>query len=239
MDIDDIQPKIDYWNSAIMCFVVGITMADMLSPLYLHPSDGPHPGVISEKLTGPSNYKAWKMDMELTLASKRKLGFVTGLVKRDKTDAEKQDQWDTCNSMVVAWMTGSMAPHVKETVRYVRNAKEMWDQLQRRYDLTNGTRKYKLCRSLYKLKQDDMSITEYYSKMKCLWDEIESMRKYPQITELNPEINAFLEAMRAEQEQDRLFHFLNGIDDTKYAAEKSHLLMFTPLPSVEDAYSRL
>ena len=118
-------------------------MADMLSPLYLHPSDGPHTGVITEKLNGPSNYKAWKCDMELGLATKRKLGFVTGLVKRDKEDATKQDQWDTCNSMVVAWLTGSMEPHVKETVRYMRNAKE---------------------------------ITEYYSKMKCLWDEIDQLK---------------------------------------------------------------
>ncbi|GKF17266.1 hypothetical protein Tco_0062184 [Tanacetum coccineum] len=50
-----------------------ITMADMMNPLYLHPSDGPHTGTILEKLS---------------------------LVKRDPEDEEKQDQWDTCNNMV-------------------------------------------------------------------------------------------------------------------------------------------
>lgn len=81
--------------------------------------------------------------MEIVLASKRKLGFVTGLVKRDPEDEEKEDQWDTSNNMVIAWLTGSMTPSVKESesVVYVRNAKEIWDQLERRFALTNGTRK--------------------------------------------------------------------------------------------------
>jgi len=62
-------------------------------------------------------------------------------VKRDPEDEEKQDQWDTCNNMVIAWLTGFMTPSVKESVVYVRNAKEIGDQLERRFALTNGTRK--------------------------------------------------------------------------------------------------
>ena len=89
----------------------------------------------------PTNYRTWKRDTEIVLASKRKLGFVTGLVKRDPEDEEKQDQWDTCNNMVIAWLTGFMTPSVKESVVYVRNAKEIGDQLERRFALTNGTRK--------------------------------------------------------------------------------------------------
>ncbi|KAL2925883.1 Replicase large subunit [Bienertia sinuspersici] len=36
------------------------------------------------KLTGSANYKTWRREMELALGSKRKLGFVTSAIKRDK-----------------------------------------------------------------------------------------------------------------------------------------------------------
>ncbi|KAL2901532.1 [F-actin]-monooxygenase MICAL1 [Bienertia sinuspersici] len=54
-----------------------------MNPLYLHPSEGKS-SIIVEKLTGSANYKTWRREMELALGSKRKLGFVTRAIKRDK-----------------------------------------------------------------------------------------------------------------------------------------------------------
>ncbi|KAL2923734.1 Gamma-glutamyl cyclotransferase aclK [Bienertia sinuspersici] len=88
---------------------------DVTNPLYLHPSDGPHTSTIAQKLYGSANYRIWKRDMEIVLASKHKLGFVTGLVQRDPSNPEKQDLWDTCNTMVIAWLTSSMTPSIKES----------------------------------------------------------------------------------------------------------------------------
>ncbi|KAL2894149.1 Glutathione S-transferase S1 [Bienertia sinuspersici] len=209
----------------------------MQNPLYLHPSDGPHTGTISEKLTKPSNYRAWRRDMEIVLTSKRKLRFVTGVVKRDPEDAKKQDQWDTCNSMVIAWLTGSMSQNVKESVIYVKKAKEIWDQLERRFSFTNGTTKYKLNKAVHDLIQKDKSVLEYYTKINALRDEIDAMRNLPPITTMTPEVLAFVKALNKEREEERLFQFLSGLEED-YAAERSHVLMFSPLPIVEDACAR-
>lgn len=78
-----------------------VSLSSIQHPLYLHPSDGPHT-VSVEKHTGVANYRSWRRSMEIALASKRKLGFVTGTMKRDATEKEKQDQWDTFNSMLIA-----------------------------------------------------------------------------------------------------------------------------------------
>ncbi|KAL2926565.1 E3 ubiquitin-protein ligase DTX4 [Bienertia sinuspersici] len=66
------------------------TTIDPQSPLYIHPSDEPA-SICIDKLTGAADYRPWRRTMEISLAAKRKLGFVTGVVKRDEKDAVKQD----------------------------------------------------------------------------------------------------------------------------------------------------
>ncbi|KAL2926753.1 Adipocyte plasma membrane-associated protein [Bienertia sinuspersici] len=65
------------------------TTIDITNPLYLHPNEGPL--LILENLKGITNYRSWKRSVEIALAGKRKLGFVTGLVTRDPTDKKKQE----------------------------------------------------------------------------------------------------------------------------------------------------
>lgn len=94
---------------------------DPTSPLYLHPSEGPN-SVIVEKLQGTSNYREWRRDFELSLQAKRKLGFVTGGVKKDTDDPVKKEAWETCNSMVITWMLHSVNDTIKKFVMFMGNA---------------------------------------------------------------------------------------------------------------------
>lgn len=67
------------------------TTIQTTSPLYLHPSSDGTNSILVEKLEGIANYRPLKRSMEIFLASKRKLGFVTGLIKMDESDKVKQD----------------------------------------------------------------------------------------------------------------------------------------------------
>ena len=210
---------------------------DSSSPLYLHPSDGSN-SISVEKLEGASNYRSWKRTFEIGLASKRKLGFVTGTVKRDGTDAVKQEAWDTCNSMVISWILGSVSDSIKRSVMFLSTSCMIWTQLEQRFSVANGSRKYKLNKDLYEKTQEGKSITDYYTEMKVLWEELENLRELPPITTVNSEITAFISAINEQQEELKLFQFLNGLDDA-YAVQRSHLLMMNPLPSLHTACSYL
>lgn len=57
------------------------------------------------------------------------------------------------------------------------------------------------------------SITEYFTEMTVIWDELESMVDLPLITEYTTEIKAFMNAYTKMVEEQRLLEFLNGLDE--------------------------
>ncbi|XP_071713161.1 uncharacterized protein [Rutidosis leptorrhynchoides] len=112
------------------------------------------------------------------------------------------------------------------------------DALERRFALSNGSRKYKLNKDTYAIEQQGLSMSEYYTRMKCVWEELDSMNVLPRFTNVTPEVTLFLAAMNQQKEEQHLFQFLNGLDN-KYGAIRSQILLLTPLPSVEMACSML
>ncbi|XP_074347653.1 uncharacterized protein LOC141686519 [Apium graveolens] len=121
---------------------------------------------------------------------------------------------------------------------FMNNASEMWKNLEKIFTLTNRSRKYKLSKDLYEVRQHTASINEYYTTMKILWEELDSMNLHPAILNPTHEIKIFLSKIEVQQEDARLFQFLNGLNEV-YGPQHSQLLMSATLPSVEQAVSVL
>nr|GEX38524.1 hypothetical protein [Tanacetum cinerariifolium]GEX41804.1 hypothetical protein [Tanacetum cinerariifolium] len=113
-------------SSSLTDFVNVIQSSVFQNPLFLHPSDGPGSLCVQEKLLGDQYYRSWKRSIEIALSTKRKLGFIRGTILRSLDDAALQEQWDTCNNMVINWL-----------------------------------------------------VSEYYTNMKCVWEELDSMNELP------------------------------------------------------------
>ncbi|XP_063941521.1 uncharacterized protein LOC135149668 [Daucus carota subsp. sativus] len=209
----------------------------MVNPLFLHPSDNPS-SIQVDKLQGSSDYRAWRRSMEINLSSKRKLGFINGTVSIPTDDDAKAEMWETCNNMVIAWLTGNVSSTIKQSIMYMSSAKDIWNNLEKRFALTNGSRKYKLCKDLYALKQNNLSIIEYYTSMKTVWEELDSMNMLPSVTSTTPEVLKLLDTINTQKEESRLFQFLNGVNEM-FNTQRSNLLMLTPLPTVETACATL
>lgn len=213
------------------------TIIEPSSPLYRHPSDGSI-SIVVEKLLGPSNYRSWQRSFEIGLASKRKLGFSNGTIRRDTDNTVKQEAWDTCNSMIISWILNSVSESIKKSVMFLDSAYAIWDQLERQFSVVIGARKYKLNRAVYSTKQTDRCLSDYYLEIKALWEELESLNQLPVIINHTEEIKAFLTAYHTQQTEQRLFQFLNGLDES-YGTHRSHILLMQPLPSVDEAYNLL
>ncbi|XP_074373812.1 uncharacterized protein LOC141714179 [Apium graveolens] len=211
------------------------TFTDLQNPLFLHPSDGPT-SINVTKLQGADDYRIWKRSMEIQLASKRKLGFVTGAEQRSLTDATDAVQWDTCNNMVISWLHNNISDLIKKSILFVNSTCEVWKSLETRFQVVNGSRKYKLNKDLFNLKQNGSSLVEYYTSLSTVWEELDNMNVLPTFTALNVEIREFLKALDVHKQEARLFQFLNGLDDV-YANQRSQILLMQVLPNVEMACS--
>jgi len=115
---------------------------DPQNPLFLHPSDGPNTITLAEKLTGSSNFRAWKRSMEISLATKRKLPFVLGTLDKASDDPQKAEQWEACNNMVLAWIMNNVSDSIARSILFVKSAADIWSQLEKRFAFANGSRKY-------------------------------------------------------------------------------------------------
>lgn len=136
-----------------MAITSKFSFVDMQNPLFLHPSDGPL-SISVTKLQGAFDYRTWRRSMEIQLASKRKLGFVEGREIKSATDTTEALQWETCNNMVISWLHNNVCDSIKQSVLFVNYALEIWKLLEKRFQLSNGSKKYKLSRDLYSLKQN-------------------------------------------------------------------------------------
>lgn len=214
-----------------------VTYTDLTNPRFLHPSDNIN-SIQIDKLEGPSDYRAWKRSMEISLSAKCKLGFVKGTVVPIPSDAAQNELWETCDNMVISWITSNLSSTIRKSVIYMSTSKEIWKNLEMRFSLTNDSRKYKLNRDLYEMKQGSLTVNEYYTALRSIWEELDSMHVLPTISAPAIEVKKLLEDIELQKDESKLFQFLNGLNDA-YTPQRSQLLMLTPLPKVEIAIAMI
>lgn len=79
-----------------------------------------------------------------------------------------------------------------------------------------------------------MSIAEYYTRAKVIWDEIDSLTTFP-ICNYKGCTCTLTKKFLAIQQDQRLTEFLMKLHES-YSQIKSNILMMSPLPSISQAY---
>nr|GEU85307.1 hypothetical protein [Tanacetum cinerariifolium] len=133
--------------------------------------------------------------------------------------------------MVICWIMGSVGESIARSIMFVGTASEIWQQLEKRIFLSDGSRKYKLNKDTYKINQSGSFVGESYTKMKCVWEELDNINVLPVLAVVTLEILVFLVALNKQKEEQRLFQFLNGLEEN-FGHQRSQILMIDPLPSV-------
>ncbi|KAM0043166.1 putative retrotransposon gag domain, retrotransposon Copia-like protein [Helianthus debilis subsp. tardiflorus] len=206
---------------------------DVNSPYYIHPSDLPKQMHVNEPLTD-GNYSDWAKEMANFLFAKNKMGFVDGSIPKPGKTAANYMQWMRCDAMIIGWLTTAMNKDIRASVKYANASSEIWNDLKERFGKESAPRAYELKQTLSAAHQDGSSVSAYYTKLRGIWDEIESVLPVPQCTcgnctcDIGKRLSDF-------KEKERLYEFLMGLDGD-LSTIRTHVLSIKPTPTLGEAY---
>ncbi|KAJ0024487.1 hypothetical protein Pint_09321 [Pistacia integerrima] len=178
------------------------------------------------------NYLSWSRSMKLALGAKVKLGFINGKCKMPDESAPEFDQWRRVDCMVTSWILNSISREIVEAFLYTTSAKDLWKELEKRFDECNGPLLYQIQRDISSISQGNMPVVQYYTKLKKLWDELTCLMPIPQCScgaaKSVAEITSF----------NRLMQFLMGLNDS-FDHVRNQIMVMDPLPTINKAYSMI
>lgn len=199
-------------------------------------SDQPGSQLVATRLDG-SNFLSWSRNVRLALGAKIKLGFIDGSCRRPTLGTPDCARWVRADHMVRCWLLNSMEGKISELFIYVDSTFQLWQELVGRFGQTNGPLLFQLKRSLASLEQGSLSVGEYYSKIKKLWDEIRVIRD---IVECDCGVLSrcaceYVKRVKDQENNEKLIEFLMGLSE-EFDVVQSNLLSMDPLPSMNRAF---
>lgn len=148
-------------------------MRRTISPYDLTAADNPG-AVISHPLLKGSNYDEWACGMKTTLCSRKKFGFLDGTIARPAEGSADLEDWWTIQALLVSWIKMTIDPSLRSSISHRDVAKDLWDNLQKRFFVTNGPRIQQLktelacCKQCVSANVGSVSVTWVLSKNKIV-----------------------------------------------------------------------
>lgn len=197
--------------------------SDSSHPFFLHSSDAPGMMLVHSPFTG-QGFARWRRGFLIALSTKNKLGFIDGSISEPKISSESYKPWSHCNDMVISWLLNALSREIAESVLYSKTARDIWIELEERFGQTNGPQLYQLQKQITELTQGNLDIAAYYTRLKRLWDELDSLYTCFLCT-CDCSCGGKQKTCKSQQDS-RLIQFLMGLSDA-YSGPRSNLLMIS------------
>ncbi|XP_070015139.1 uncharacterized protein [Nicotiana sylvestris] len=138
---------------------------------------------------------------------------------------------ESAGSMLVPIAFDGTGP--SDSLQYINDAEELWQELEDRYDQTNGAKLYQLQKEINDLSQGSLDIIRYYTKIKKLWEELNTLNVHAKCA-CKCTCGARENIHKAEQDR-RLIQFLMGLNEV-YTIVRRSILIMNPLPTIAQAF---
>jgi hypothetical protein len=205
------------------------------NPFYVHPSENPALPLVNPVLDG-KNYHSWSRSMRKAIIMKNKLRFLDGSSPMPADYDPNYEAWMRCNNLALSWIQNSVSPSISQSIVYYDVAALAWNDLKARFSRADRVRVASLQRDLYAFRQDSLSVNDYFTKLRGLWEELELFRPIPNCTCLARCQCESLRNARRFKREDLVLLFLTGLNDN-YAVVRSQILLMEPFPEINVAFS--
>lgn len=121
--------------------------------------------------------------------------------------------WRRCNLIVYAWILKYVHPFIAQSVMYIDKAKDIWNDLIRRFAQRNPHQILYLQNEIYGLKHKSLIVNYYYTKCRTLWEEMDTLRPLS-ICKCEPRCSFDLvDEIKKDREIDQIIRFLQGLNE--------------------------
>ncbi|KAG6494518.1 hypothetical protein ZIOFF_049550 [Zingiber officinale] len=185
-------------------------------------------------LLNQSNYRIWKICMESYLVGEDlwDVVVINGVVAPEDApaNAEALKNWKQRNAKAEFVLKRSISHEIFEHIMGCASAREIWDTLDRLFNKKNEARLQLLENELAVAKQDGMSCSEFFLKVKNLCSEISLLNPEEKISNaqlkwyiirgLRPEYTPFVTSIQGWAQQPSLEEFENLLSSQELLARQ-------------------
>jgi len=138
--------------------------------------------------------------------------------------------------MVISWLLHAVEKRIADSILFFSSSKQIWLDLEQRFGQSNGTKFFQVKKDLYSISQGNRDIASYFTEIKKLWDEYDSMLSVPTCS-CGISCATYIHDQKMK-EREQLIQLLVGLNDV-YKGVRGNILMSKPLPNVSEAYCML
>ncbi|XP_019439014.1 PREDICTED: uncharacterized protein LOC109344717 [Lupinus angustifolius] len=113
--------------------------------------------------------------------SKNKFKFVNGTIGVPQQTEPTFDSSERCNTMIVSWITTSLTQQIAQSIVYIDNAQDLWEDLKERLSKGDHFRTSDLLQEIHSMRQADRTVSVFHTDMKTLWDDLDTLRAIPNL----------------------------------------------------------
>ena len=203
--------------------------------LYLHPGENPAASLVSLVLDA-TNYHSWSRSIITALSAKNKVEFVLGTHPCPPTSDPNYSAWVRCNNMVLSWLVNSVSLPIRQSVIWMDIVVDVWNDLKTRYSQGDLSRIFDLQLEASSLNQNDLSVTDYFTKLRIIWDELDNFRPNPICLCQHKPSCSLASVISQRKCEDQAMQFLRGLND-QFSNIRSHVLLMEPIPPISKIFS--
>lgn len=112
--------------------------------------------------------------MRITLITKNKFGFADGTIPQSDPDVDPSlvTAWLCNNNIVCSLLLNLIVKDITASAIQLSSAAVIWIDLQERFQQQNGLRIFQLKKDLELFSQGNLTVSQYFTKLKGLWEGI-------------------------------------------------------------------
>ena len=138
--------------------------------------------------------------------------------------------------MVVSWLVHSVSLPIRQSVIWMDVAVDVWNDLKTRYSQGDLSRISDLQLEASSLSQNDLSVTDYFTKLRIIWDELDNFRPNSVCVCENKCSCTVASTISKRKCEDQAMQFLRGLNE-QFSNIRSHVLLMEPVPPISKIFS--